>query len=547
MECQGMTRRVRIFDTTLRDGEQSPGAALTTAGKLRLARQLAKLGVDIIEAGFPAASRGDYEAVRRIATDVGQANGDITSTPAPGICGLSRALKRDIELAWTAVSSADRPRIHTFLAVSDVHLRRKLSLSRRAALVRIRDAVTFACGLCDDVEFSPEDATRADPGFLEEAVSTAIAAGASTINIPDTVGYALPDEFGRLIERLIQRCDSGGRQIVYSAHCHDDLGLAVANTMAALSAGALQVEVTINGIGERAGNAALEEIAMALSVRSDRMAFETGIQTTEIARTSRLASDLTGLQVQANKAVVGKSAFAHASGIHQDGILKDQSTYQIMRPEDIGLHQVDLVLGKHSGRHAFRARLVQLGADIDEETLDVAFVRFKGLCDQKKDVTDSDLEALVADLETRAGDQFRLADLQVVSGRPGMPTATVRVVSQSGEEQVEAAVGTGPVDAAFQAIDSILGVNAHLVEYMVHGITEGIDAQGRVNVQVSNSTGKVFGGFGADTDIIVASAKAYLNACNRLVTDQLQAVRDAEHEVRAERDSGTKSSVRSVA
>ncbi|MBN1859025.1 2-isopropylmalate synthase, partial [Candidatus Bipolaricaulota bacterium] len=424
MECQNAIRRACIFDTTLRDGEQSPGAALTAAGKMRLARQLAKLGVDVIEAGFPAASRGDFEAVRRIAADIGRSDGDPALMPAPVICGLARALTRDIELAWNAVSHADRPRIHTFLAVSDVHLRQKLSLSRRAALVRIRDAVSFARGLCEDVEFSPEDATRADPEFLEEAVSAAIAAGASTINIPDTVGYALPEEFGRLMERLIQRCDPCGREIVYSAHCHDDLGLAAANTMAALAAGALQAEVTINGIGERAGNAALEEIVMAISVRGDRVALETGIRTAEIARTSRLASDLTGLQVQANKAVVGKNAFAHASGIHQDGILKDQSTYQIMRPEDVGLHRVDLVLGKHSGRHAFRERLIQLGADVDETMLDVAFARFKGLCDQKKSVTDSDLEALVADLETHADDQFRLADLQVVSGRPGMPTAT---------------------------------------------------------------------------------------------------------------------------
>lgn len=536
-----------VFDTTLRDGEQSPGAALTAAGKLRLARQLARLGVDVIEAGFPAASPGDFEAVRRIATDVGQSSEGETHRAAPVICGLARALQRDITLAWNAISQAERPRIHTFLAVSDVHLQHKLSLSRRAALIRIRDAVSFARDLCENVEFSPEDATRADPEFLEEAVSTAIMAGASTINIPDTVGYALPDEFGGLIERLIEHCDAGGREIVYSVHCHDDLGLAVANTMAALTAGALQAEVTMNGIGERAGNAALEELVMALSVRGDRMAFETSVQTGEIARTSRLVSDLTGLQVQANKAVVGKNAFAHASGIHQDGMLKDQSTYQIMRPEDIGLHRVDLVLGKHSGRHAFRERLDQLGADIDEKMLDVAFARFKGLCDQKKDVTDADLEALVADLQTRAEDRFRLADLQVVSGRPGMPTATVRVVSRSGEEQVKAAVGTGPVDAAFRAIDSILGVDAHLVEYMVHGITEGIDAQGRVNVQVSNGEGKVFGGFGADTDIIVASAKAYLNACNRLVVDRPDGPAGSGDTKQTEKDSRTESSIRSRA
>ncbi len=544
MEPRSGVRRVVLFDTTLRDGEQSPGAALTATGKLRLARQLARLGVDVIEAGFPAASPGDFEAVRRIASEVGRSEGD-PAQRSPVICGLARALQPDIDRAWSAVSEATRPRIHTFLAVSDVHLRQKLSLSRRAALVRIRDAVSYAKGLCEDVEFSPEDATRADPGFLEEAVSTAIAAGASTINIPDTVGYALPDEFGRLIDRLIRRCDPCGREIVYSVHCHDDLGLAVANTMAALGAGALQAEVTVNGIGERAGNAALEEVVMALAVRGDRMAFETEIETVEIARTSRLVSDLTGLQVQANKAVVGKNAFAHASGIHQDGMLKDQSTYQIMRPEDIGLHRVDLVLGKHSGRHAFRARLAELGADVDETTLDIAFARFKGLCDQKKDVTDADLEALVADLQTRVDDQFRLADLQVVSGRPGMPTATVRVVSRSGEETVEAAVGTGPVDAAFRAIDSILGVNAHLVEYRVHGITEGIDAQGRVNVQVSNADGEVFGGFGADTDIIVASAKAYLNASNRLLMSRDVRSAGNDGERNADKRCNSHASVRS--
>lgn len=507
--------RVIVFDTTLRDGEQSPGATLNSAEKIRLARQLARLGVDVIEAGFPAASPDDLRAVRSIAERVGRDEGEHNGGGPPVICALARATQADIDAAWEAVRPAARPRIHTFLATSEIHMRHKLRLSRSEVLAGIREAVRYARSLCEDVEFSPEDASRTDRAFLCDAVATAIAAGATTINTPDTVGYATPDEFGDLIRHVLSHAD-GIEGAILSVHCHNDLGLAMANTLSALRAGARQAEVTVNGIGERAGNAALEELVMILDARLDRFGLTTGVDKKQIARTSRMVSDMTGLRVQRNKAIVGVNAFAHEAGIHQDGILKHQATYEIMRPETIGLRESQLVLGKHSGRHAFRAHLADLGYELDEPTLNLAFVNFKELADKKKTVADADIEALLADLLQRSDGGHRLVDIQVVSGRPGMPTATVRVIDPEGTEHVEAAIGTGPVDAAYRAIDRIVRAPNELLEYTVHGITGGIDAQGRVAVQLGDSHGRVASGSGADTDIIVASAKAYLGALNRL-------------------------------
>lgn len=510
--------RVVIFDTTLRDGEQSPGATLNASEKLRLARQLARLGVDVIEAGFPAASPDDLRAVRRIAEQVGASGDKRADSPPPVICALARAAQDDIDAAWTAIRSAASPRIHTFLATSDIHLQHKLRMTRDGVLAQIREAVGHARSLCEDVEFSPEDASRSDRSFLCEAIEAAIEAGAATINIPDTVGCTTPGEFGALIRHLVS-CTRRTPGTVLSVHCHNDLGLATANTLSALRAGARQVEVTVNGIGERAGNAALEEIVMLLDARHDRFRLTTGINKMEIVRTSRMVSDMTGLRVQRNKAIVGANAFAHEAGIHQDGILKHHATYEIIRPETIGLGESNLVLGKHSGRHAFRAHLADLGYELEEPTLDLAFASFKELADKKKTVADADIEALLADLLHSAEGGHQLDDLQVVSGRPGMPTATVRVLAPDGTEHIRAAVGAGPVDAVYRALDDVVGVPTELLEYNVHSITEGIDAQGRVAVQLRDRQGRVASGSGADTDIIIASAKAYLGALNRLTTE----------------------------
>ena len=515
--------RVIIFDTTLRDGEQSPGATLTVPEKIRLARQLALLGVDVIEAGFPVASRDDFLAVRGIAERVGSGVSQHPSGRPPVICGLARANRSDIDAAWEAVRPAARPRIHTFLATSDVHIEHKLRSTRGEVLDQIRDAVQYARSLCDDVEFSPEDASRTDRGFLCQAVSTAIAAGATTINIPDTVGYSTPGEFGDLIRHLRAEVE-GIDRITVSVHCHDDLGLATANTLAALQAGACQAEVTVNGIGERAGNAALEEVVMLCDTRAEVLGLATGVDLTQIARTSRMVSETTGLRIQPNKAIVGANAFAHESGIHQDGLLKHQATYEIIRPETVGLVESRLVLGKHSGRHAFRVHLADLGYEVDDETLNLAFEAFKTLADKKKTVADADIEALLADVLERAGDGFQLIDLQVVSGRPGMPTATVRLLDPQGAEHISAAVGVGPVDAAYRSINQAIDLPSRLREYNVHGVTEGIDAQGRVTVQLEDGQGRIASGYGADTDIIVASAKAYLSALNRLAATIEQSI-----------------------
>jgi 2-isopropylmalate synthase len=502
---------VRIFDTTLRDGEQSPGATMTSAEKLEVARQLAVLGVDVIEAGFPAASPDDLEAVRRIAKEVGTQDGPI-------VAGLARCWREDIDKAWQAVQVAKKPRIHTFLATSDLHMERKLGMTRDQVLAQIEHMVSFARSLCADVEFSPEDASRSDPDFLVEALEVAIAAGATTLNIPDTVGYAMPVEYGKLIAYLREHTPGAG-DVVWSAHCHDDLGCATANTLAALEAGCRQVEVTINGIGERAGNTSLEEVVMALRTRQPYYRVDTRINATELVRTSRLVANYTGIQVPRNKAIVGENAFAHEAGIHQDGMLKDQRTYEIMRPEDVGLTQSRLVLGKHSGKHALQVRLKELGFELDRDELREAFARFKMLADKKKVVTDADLQAL-ANQELLAPDEiFVLTDLQVSAGRPGMPTATVRLRGPNDRVYVKADVGTGPVDAAYRAIDAIVEAPSILLEYNVHSVTEGIDALGEVTVRIASGQDKsrVFGGYGADTDVIVASAKAYVAAINRML------------------------------
>ena len=504
---------VRVFDTTLRDGEQSPGVSLSAAEKTEIARLLARLGVDIIEAGFPAASPGDAQAVEQVAREVGT-DGE---RHLPTICALARATAEDIDAAWSAVRHARHPRIHTFLAASDIHLEHKLRISRKEAIERAREAVAQARSHCDDVQFSPEDASRSEPDFLCDMVGAAAEAGATTINIPDTVGYSTPGEFESLVERVVS-CLPGDKSVAVSVHCHNDLGMATANTLAGLRAGARQAELTINGIGERAGNTALEEVVMALITRGDALRLETRIDPARIAQTSRIVSHYTGLPVQPNKAIVGANAFAHESGIHQDGILKHQATYEIMRPETIGLTDSNLVLGKHSGRHAFAEHIAELGYELGPAQLEAAFGRFKEVAGRKREVGDADVEALIADLVHRFDDAYRLVDLQVVAGRPGLSTATVRLRGPDEQDHVQASLGTGPIDAIYRAIESIVRVPNRLEDFRIHAITEGIDAQGAVSVRISSdeSTGRI-GGYGADTDILVASAHAYINALNRLL------------------------------
>ena len=524
---------VKIFDTTLRDGEQSPGATMTSVEKLEVARNLARLGVDVIEAGFPAASPDDLEAVRRIAIEVGNPSEEQTEVPV--ICGLARATRSDIDKAWEAVKGARRPRLHTFLATSEIHMQHKLNMSREQVAKKVREMVSYACTLCEDVEFSPEDAGRSDPEFLYEVLGVAIEAGATTLNIPDTVGYTMPEEFGSLIEDIMANTPGLTDEITLSVHTHDDLGLATANALAGIRAGARQAEVTINGIGERAGNTSLEEVVMALRTRHPVYGLETGIDTTQLARVSKLVSNYTGISVQPNKAIVGANAFAHEAGIHQDGILKNQTTYEIMRPEDVGVSQTNLVLGKHSGRHALRARLAEMGHALDDTELDQAFTRFKELADRKKVITEADLEALIADEFYQPLTVYSLDGLQVACGTMGMPTATVRLKGPDGKIHTEAAIGTGPVDATYKAINTIINTPNTLLEFSIHAITKGIDALGEVTVRVQGENGqqtmdaqaeipysRVYGGHGADTDIIVASAKAYINALNKLIISKTE-------------------------
>jgi 2-isopropylmalate synthase len=507
---EAVPERVRIFDTTLRDGEQSPGASLTAEEKLGIARQLARLGVDVMEAGFPAASPGDLEAVRRIADEVGTEDGPI-------ITGLARAAEGDILKAWQAVRGAAKARIHTFLATSDLHMARKLQMSRQQVLERVSEMVAFARSLCPDVEFSPEDATRSEPAFLCEVLARAIEAGATTLNIPDTVGYAVPEEYARLI-RTLRAGTAGGEGVVWSVHCHDDLGLATANTLAGLGAGARQAEVTVNGIGERAGNTSLEEVVMALATRRSALGLMTGIEAREIMRSSRMVESFTGLRVPPNKAVVGANAFAHEAGIHQDGMLKDRRTYEIMTPEAVGWTESQLVLGKHSGRHAFQVRLESLGFSLDREQLEETFHRFKELADRKKTLTDADLFALVHEEVSHGEELFHLLDLQVSCGQSQFSTATVRLRDPWGEERIGAAVGNGPVAAALHSIEELVEVEGRLVDYAVQSVTPGLDALGGVTVRVADpASSATFSGFGVDADVVRASAQAFLAAMNRLL------------------------------
>jgi 2-isopropylmalate synthase len=526
---------VKIFDTTLRDGEQSPGATMTAAEKLEVARSLARMGVDIIEAGFPAASPDDLEAVRRIAQEVGRPSEAEPDAKVPIIAGLARANKADIDKAWEAIQGAARPRIHTFLATSSIHMKHKLKMDPEEVVQRVSEMVAYARSFCADVEFSPEDAGRSDPEFLYVVLSEAIKSGATTLNIPDTVGYTTPDEYFALIDGVIRNTPDMHDGITVSVHCHDDLGMATANTLAGIRAGARQAEVTMNGIGERAGNTSLEEVVMALKTRKPVFGLDTGIETQQLARVSKLVSNYTGMVVQPNKAIVGANAFAHEAGIHQDGMLKHQTTYEIMRPEDVGVNQTKLVMGKHSGRHALRARLAEMGHSLDEYELDKAFARFKELADRKKVITDLDLEAVIADEFYRPRDVYYLDGMQVTCGTMGMPTATIRLKGPDGKIHMHAAMGSGPVDAAYKAIDAIVKTKNTLLEFNVHAITEGIDALGEVTVRIRGENGlhtmdaqsevpyqRVFGGHGADTDIIVASAKAYLNALNKLIIAQTE-------------------------
>ena len=502
-----MSRRVRIFDTTLRDGEQSPGFGLTAEQKLEVAHQLSKLGVDVIEAGFPIASPGDFEGVKAIAEQV----------RGPVIAGLARANRADIERCYEAVRNAQKPRIHTFIATSPIHMEHKLRKKPDEVIQAAREAVAFAKSFGVEVEFSAEDATRSDWNFLTQVFTVAARAGATVLNVPDTVGYTTPKEMFDLFRHLIDHVDAP-EGVIFSCHCHNDLGLAVANSLAAVEAGATQIECTINGIGERAGNAALEEIVMAMRTRHDRYGFDTGIDTREIYRTSRQLQSMTGVGVQPNKAIVGANAFAHESGIHQDGMLKHHLTYEIMRPEDVGVPATALVLGKHSGRHAFRARLEQLGYILTEQEIDGAFKRFKEVADRKKSVTDFDLEAIVSDEQAnhRVAEVCRLESFQVVSGNQTVPTATVRLI-YDGEPRQEAASGDGPVDALFNAIDRAAGFSGQLLEYRLKAVTGGQDALGEVSVRV-RSGDRVASGRGTSTDVIEASARAYLNAVNKILS-----------------------------
>ncbi len=495
--------RIVIFDTTLRDGEQSPGASMNLDEKLRVAQALEAMGVDVIEAGFPIASNGDFEAVEAIAKVVTESV----------VCGLARASKKDIERAAMALKPARRKRIHTFISTSPLHMRAKLQMEPDAVHQAVIDSVSFARQFTDDVEWSCEDGTRTEHDFMCRCIESAIKAGATTINIPDTVGYSIPEEFGALIRMVMNRVPNIDKAII-STHCHNDLGLAVANSLAGVANGARQVECTINGLGERAGNAALEEIVMTLRTRHDKMPYTTGIKTEHITKASRLVSQVTGLQVQANKAVVGANAFAHESGIHQDGMLKHANTYEIMTPESVGLTESKLVMGKHSGRHAFRKKLEELGFALEAAQLDEAFVAFKALADKKKDIYDEDLIALI-DEEARENDRIRVVSLQVIAGTKGPQTAELEL-EIDGVVRAHKATGDGPVDATFKAIRALVPNTATLQLYQVHAVTQGTDAQAEVTVRLSED-GKSVNGLGADTDTLVASARAYVNALNKLL------------------------------
>lgn len=494
---------VYIFDTSLRDGEQSPGNSMNTEEKLLLARQLEKLGVDIIEAGFPIASEGDFDAVRQIAREIRKSQ----------VAGLARANKQDIDRAWQAIRQAAHPRIHTFISSSDIHLKYQLKKSRAQVLKEAVTAVKLAKSYTPNVEFSPMDATRSDRNYLVQMVSAVIDAGAVTVNIPDTVGYTVPEEFGSLIAFLFDRVKNMGDTII-SVHCHNDLGLAVANSLAAIRAGARQVECTINGIGERAGNTAMEEIVMALATRKDRFGLYTNIKTDQIYKTSRLLTQITGIPVQPNKAIVGANAFAHESGIHQDGLIKEKITYEIMTPQSVGISDSHIVLGKHSGRAAISQHLKKMGYILNEDQINRVAAKVKDLADVKKDIYDEDMEAILYEEIYRGEEKYNLIYLNVVSGNVAIPTATMEM--QVGKEVIrDAGFGNGPVDATFAAIRNITKTNYLLLKYAVNAITGGSDAQGETMVQLKYNGHSVVGR-GAHPDVIVASAKAYINALNRL-------------------------------
>ena len=499
-------RQIKFFDTTLRDGEQSPGICLGVEEKVEIGLALARLKVDVIEAGFPAASPGDLAAVQAVADRV----------KGPIIAGLARANRKDIELAWEGVRKAERPRIHTFIATSDIHLEHKLKMSRAEVLEATASAVRYARTFTPDVEFSAEDASRSDWAFLAEIFGVAIREGASVINVPDTVGYAMPDEFAKLITYLRQHTPNIEKATI-SVHCHDDLGMAAANSIAAVMAGADQVECTINGLGERAGNAALEEIAMSLATRREHFGVDIGLDTRQIYRTSRLVQNLTGFTPPPNKAIIGDNAFAHESGIHQHGMLSNSLTYEIMSPESVGVQKNSLVLGKHSGRHAFEERLKTLGHDLPVEQINKLFVRFKELADRKKTVFDRDIEALVGDKPVTGPERYRIVQHHVVSGTQGPAMASVRLGTADGRKFLaQAAVGDGPVDAIFNAIETAVGFAVNLKDYQLKAVTSGKDALGEATVWVEES-GQTFVGRGLSTDVVEASAKAFLNAVNKMV------------------------------
>ncbi len=499
------TDRVIIFDTTLRDGEQAAGAGLSAPDKLEIAKQLEKLGVDVIEAGFPMSSPGDFEAVQLISKEIKSST----------VCALAHANPEAIDSAWEAIKKAKHPRIHVFLSASDIHLFYQLKKTREEILKISRDMVARAKGYTDDVEFSPMDASRTEPAYIYRIIEAVIEAGATTVNVPDTVGYAVPGEFGDLVEGIFKNVPDIHKAVV-SVHCHDDLGLAVANSLEAIRKGARQVECTINGIGERAGNASLEEIVMALKTRSDFFHLTTNIDTTQIYKASRLVSELTGFIVQPNKAITGANAFRHQSGIHQDGVIKESITYEIMDPRSVGIPASSLVLGKLSGRHAFKERLAELGYVLDKEAFDRAFMAFKELADKKREVTDRDFESLIAEEMRTASEVYHLDHVEVSCGDHSIPTATVRLIAPDGRIMADAALGTGPVDAVYEAINRIVKVPNKLTEFTVQSVTEGIDAIGEVLIRIE-SDGVTYTGRGAATDIIVASAKAYMNALNRLL------------------------------
>lgn len=498
-----MDDKVIIFDTTLRDGEQSPGATMNTAEKLRVASKLEELGVNVIEAGFPAASPGDFDAVMQIAKQVKNSS----------VCGLARALPDDIRTCAKAISVAAKPRLHTFVSTSEIHLKYQMKKSQDEVIEIAREAVRLSKSLCDDIEFSAMDASRTDPDYLCRVFETAIEAGARTLNIPDTVGYATPDEFGALVKYVMENTRNIDQAIV-SVHCHNDLGLATANTLAAISAGARQAEVTINGIGERAGNTSLEEIVMTLQTRNDNYGPLTDIDTTKIYPISRLVTMITGIMVQPNKAIVGANAFAHESGIHQDGVLKNPTTYEIMRPETIGLTSNKLVLGKHSGKHAIKSSLMEMGYNLSDEDLQRIFEKFKELADKKKDVAKEDLEALVNEDILRSSELFKLEYMHVSSGTTVDPVANVKLLI-NGRSVNGNSNGNGPIDAAFNTIAQLTQTNAELLRFSVSALTDGTDAQGEVTVRLKEG-GLVALGRGSDLDIITASAKAYVNGLNRL-------------------------------